>query len=49
MPLIGASGLPFRSWLVDLQELCEKLPVSSNIVETILVRGDTNLNFYQFL
>lgn len=47
--MIRSSGLPFRSWLVELQELCEKLPVSRKIVETILVRGDTNLNFYQFL
>ena len=49
LPMIRSSGLPFRSWLVELQELCEKLPVSRKIVETILVRGDTNLNFYQFL
>ena len=48
LPMIRGSGPAFREKLTVLQALCRNYPVSEAIVKQILLRGDQNLNFYQY-
>ena len=48
LPMVKGSGPQFRERLEELLALAANYPVTEGIVREILVRGDRNLNFYQF-
>ena len=48
LPMVRGSGAAFQAWLETFRALCEKAPVSAGIVDHILTRGGSNLNFFQF-
>ena len=48
LPMVKGSGPQFRERLEELLVLAANYPVTEGIVREILVRGDRNLNFYQF-
>ncbi len=48
LPMVRGSGAAFKTWLEGFRELCGKAPASAGIVDHILTRGSSNLNFFQF-
>ncbi|MDO4936497.1 MAG: cell envelope integrity protein TolA [Sutterellaceae bacterium] len=48
LPMIRASGALFHQRLEKLKGVCAQYPTTCAIIDSIMTRGENNLNFYQF-